>query len=76
MVTEENQSEVSYDVIKEILKRFGRIMSNYTSKEKQKMLLHMLVLEITIGKDREIDSIKLKINDGLIDYLSNEEEVL
>ncbi|HAT4307258.1 TPA: hypothetical protein I9080_001025 [Clostridium perfringens] len=35
----------------------------------------MLVSEITIGKDREIDSIRLKINDGLIDYLSNEEEV-
>ncbi len=50
-------------------------MSNCTSREKQKMLLHMLVSEITIGKDREIDSIKLKINDGLIDYLSNEEEV-
>ena len=39
------------------------------------MLLHMIVSEITIGKDREIDSIKLKINDCLIDYLSNEEEV-
>ncbi|MDH2337131.1 hypothetical protein [Clostridium perfringens] len=50
-------------------------MSNCKSREKQKMLLHMIVSEITIGKDREIDSIKLKINDGLIDYLSNEEEV-
>ncbi|BDU80595.1 TPA: hypothetical protein ACOTFX_001083 [Clostridium perfringens] len=50
-------------------------MSNCISIEKQKMLLHMIVSEITIGKDREIDSIKLKINDGLIDYLSNEEEV-
>ncbi|EGT0000573.1 hypothetical protein I9Y31_002886 [Clostridium perfringens] len=35
----------------------------------------MIVSEITIGEDREIDSIKLKINDGLIEYLSNEEEV-
>ncbi|WP_243895428.1 hypothetical protein [Clostridium perfringens] len=50
-------------------------MSNCKSREKQKMLLHMIVSEITIGKDREIDSIKLKINDGLRDYLSNEEEV-
>lgn len=74
-VTDENQSEVSYDVIKEILQSFGRIMVNYTSKEKQKMLLHRLVSKITVGKDRKIDSIKLKINDGLIDYLSNEEEV-
>lgn len=33
----------------------------------------MLVLEITIGKVRKIDLIKLKINNDLIDYLSNEE---
>ena len=72
-VTDENQLEISYDVIKEILQSFGRVMSNCTSREKQKMLLHMIVSEITIGEDREIDSIKLKINDGLIDYLNNEE---
>ncbi len=36
-------------------------MSNCTSIEKQEMLLHMIVSEITIGKDREIDSIKLKM---------------
>lgn len=47
------------------------ITLNYTTIEKQKVL----VSEITVGKDRKIDSIKLKINDGLIDYISNEEEV-
>ncbi|MDM0460990.1 hypothetical protein QTH51_11535 [Clostridium perfringens] len=66
-VTDENQSEIPCDVIKEILQSFGRIMSNCISREKQKMLLHVIVSEITIGKDREIDLIKLKINDGLID---------
>lgn len=71
-VTDENQAEVSYDVIKEILQSFGRIMSNCTSREKQKMLLHMLISEITIGKDREIGSIKLKINGDIIEYLNKE----
>ncbi|WP_346937542.1 hypothetical protein [Clostridium sp.] len=33
----------------------------------------MLILEITISKDRTIDSISLKINDNLIEYLISEE---
>ena len=37
------------------------------------MLLHMIISEITIGKDREIESIKLKINSDMIQYLNKEE---
>lgn len=37
------------------------------------MLLHMLISEITIGKDREIQSIKLKINSDIVEYLNEEE---
>ena len=32
----------------------------------------MIISEITINESREIDSIKLKINNSLVDYLSNE----
>ena len=32
----------------------------------------MIIWEITINEAREIDSIKLKINDSLIDYISKE----
>lgn len=35
----------------------------------------MIISEITINELREIDSIKLKINDSLVDYLSKEEGV-
>lgn len=35
----------------------------------------MIISEITINELREIDSIKLKIKDSLVDYLSNEEGV-
>lgn len=35
----------------------------------------MIISEITINKVREIDSIKLKINYRLVDYLSNEQGV-
>ena len=35
----------------------------------------MIISEITINKLREIDSIKLKINDNLIDYISKQDGV-
>jgi site-specific DNA recombinase len=38
-------------------------------------LLHMIISEITISETREIDSIKLKFNDALVDYLNKEEGV-
>ncbi|OOM75702.1 hypothetical protein [Clostridium sp. BL-8] len=34
----------------------------------------MLILEITISKTRDIESIELNINDNLIMYLNNGEE--
>lgn len=35
----------------------------------------MIISEITINEAREIDSIKLKIHDSLVDYISKEEGV-
>ena len=35
----------------------------------------MIISEIIINEAREIDSIKLKINDSLVDYISKEEVV-
>lgn len=35
----------------------------------------MIISEITINEAREIDSIKLKINDSLVNYISKEEVV-
>jgi hypothetical protein len=35
----------------------------------------MLISEITINEQREIDSIKLKINDSLVNYMNKEEGV-
>ena len=42
--------------------------------EDKKKMLHMLILNITISKAREIKSIDININDNLIMYLNNEGE--
>ena len=72
-VTDEVNEEVPYKLVKEILQNFSKVLSNCKTREKQKMLLHMIISEITVDKDRKIESINLKINDKLIEYLSNEE---
>ena len=51
------------------------MLTESATREQQKKLLHMIISEITINETREIDSIKLKINDSLVDYISKEEGV-
>ena len=51
------------------------MLTESATREQQKKLLYMIISEITINEAREIDSIKLKINDSLVDYISKEEGV-
>ena len=57
------------------LENFSKVLTESATREQQKKLLHMIISEITINETREIDSIKLKINDSLVDYISKEEGV-
>lgn len=54
------------------LENFSKVLTESATREQQKKLLHMIISEITINETREIDSIKLKINDSLVDYISKE----
>ena len=67
--------EILYEFIKSILENFSKVLTESATREQQKKLLHMIISEITINEAREIDSIKLKINDSLVDYISKEEGV-
>ena len=62
--------EIPYKYSKSILANFSKILSESTSGKQQKQLLHMLISEITINKLREIESIKLKIHDNLVNYMN------
>ena len=74
-LSDDVSEEVPYEFIKSILENFSKVLTESTSREKQKKLLHMIISEITINEAREIDSIKLNINDSLVDYISKEEGV-
>ncbi len=72
---DDNLQVVSYEFVKDILASFNKLLSEVTTREQQKRLLHMLISKITVNKDRDIESIELNINNNLIMYLNNEGEL-
>ena len=74
-LSDDISEEIPYEFIKSILENFSKILAESATREQQKKLLHMIISEITINEAREIDSIKLKINYSLVDYINNEEGV-
>ena len=71
-ISEEVSEEIPYEFIKDILKNFSKVLNSNVSREQQKKLLHMIISEITMNESREIESIKLNINDKLVEYLVKE----
>lgn len=74
-LSDDVSQQIPYEFIKSILENFSKVLSGNITREQQKKLLHMIISEITINELREIGSIKLNINDKLVDYLSSEEGV-
>lgn len=74
-LSEDVNEELPYEFIKSILENFSKVLTESSTREQQKKLLHMIISEITINELREIDSIRIKLDDNLINYLSNEEGV-
>ena len=74
-LSDDVSEEIPYEFIKSILENFSKVLTESATREQQKKLLHMIISEITINEAREIDSIKLKINDSFVDYISKEEGV-
>lgn len=74
-LSDDVNEEVPYEFIKSILENFSKVLTESSTREQQKKLLHMIISEITINELREIDSIKIKLDDNLINYLSKEEGV-
>lgn len=69
VILEEGKKEIPKETIREILKNFSRILSSGIDRTIRKRLLHLLISEITIDQHRNIDSIKLKLSDELIQFL-------
>lgn len=71
-ISEDVSEEIPYEFIKDILMNFSKVLNSSVSREQQKKLLHMIISEITMNESREIESIKLNINEKLVEYLVKE----
>lgn len=69
VILEKGKKEIPKETIREILKNFSRILPSDIDRTIRKRLLHLLISEITIDQHRNIDSIKLKLSDELIQFL-------
>lgn len=68
-----NSQPVSYELVREVLDNFYSILCNVATREQKKQLLHLLISKITIDESRKIDTIKIRINEGIITYLTKGE---
>ena len=57
-IMEEEKKEIPKETIRTILQNFSKVLSSNIDRTVRKRLLHLLIKEITIDKDRNIDSIK------------------
>ena len=54
------------------MKKFGQVFKESSTRQQRKQLLNLLVSKVTIDKSRDIESIELQINEGVIRYLVKE----
>ena len=68
---EEERREIPKEAVRAILQNFSLALSGDIDHTIRKRLLHLLIKEITVDRDRNIDSIKIKLSDDLIRFLQN-----
>ena len=71
IVLEEERREVPKEAVRAILQNFSMALSSDIDHTIRKRLLHLLIKEITVDRDRNIDSIKIRLSDDLIRFLQN-----
>lgn len=70
----ESQREVSVQMIRETMNRFGEVFRQSSSREQRKRLMELLIDKITIGEDRTVYTIRIQFNKELLQYLNVEGE--
>ncbi|WP_297639017.1 recombinase family protein [uncultured Clostridium sp.] len=67
--------EVDSTLIKNALSKFGKILTECKDREKEKMLLHLIVSSITMDKSRKVETINIRINEEVLKCIYASKEV-
>lgn len=63
---------ITFELVSQVMKKFGQVFKDTSTRQQRKQLLNLLVSKITIDKSRNVDSIELQINEHVIRYLVKE----
>lgn len=63
---------VPFELVSQVMKKFGQVFKEISTRQQRKQLLNLLVSKVTIDKSRAIDTIELQINEDVIRYLVKE----
>lgn len=63
--------EVPYALVKTVLEEFGKLLKTTCTIQEQKTLLHLLIEEIQIGPTRKVETLKVKFNEQLVNYIEH-----
>ena len=75
IIESEHKKEIPYEVIRDLLGNFSKVLkSEKIDRSIKKQLLHLVISEITLDKRREIDSIKIHLTDEVIRFLNSNGE--
>lgn len=70
-----DSSPIPYEIVRNVLSGFDKMLTNIKAKEQKKTLLQLVIDEITTNEKRDVEAIKIKFNDNLIDYVMNQGEL-
>lgn len=62
-------TKVKYEQVKVVLEKFAEEFEKALIQQEHKRLLHLLIHQITIGEDRKIESIQLKLKNEVLQEL-------
>lgn len=68
-----NQIKLEYKVVEKIMKNFVEVFKHSLNVEQRKSLVRILIKEITISDSREIDTIKIQLNEEVLKYFSSKD---
>ncbi len=63
---------IPFELVSQVMKKFGKVFKESSTRQQRKQLLNLLVSKVTIDKSRSIDTIELQINEDVIRYLVKE----
>jgi site-specific DNA recombinase len=67
-IEENNVKSLPYELIKDVLLNYKQVLNEAATEEK-KLLLQLVIKEITISKDRNVKSLKLKFDENIVKYI-------